>query len=124
MQPDSLFERFAYRKANGVAVGRDFLAIKGAQGQLEHSSHGKIEVRNPVIRFKAIGYSVAESSGNIILTIQKGEESAGQEITVGVRTVEGEGTAEPEVNFKPIDDIITIKSSEEEIQVKVPIVDN
>jgi len=29
LQPDSLFERFAARKANGIANQKDFLAIKG-----------------------------------------------------------------------------------------------
>jgi len=32
LQPDSLFERFAARKAVGVAQTKDFLEMKGYQG--------------------------------------------------------------------------------------------
>lgn len=32
LQPDALFERFAYRKANGLNIQKEFLAIKGSKG--------------------------------------------------------------------------------------------
>jgi len=38
LQPDSLFERFAARRANGVATTKDFLAIRGTVGQAEDFS--------------------------------------------------------------------------------------
>ena len=32
LQPDSLLERFAAKKASGVSTNKDFLDIKGAKG--------------------------------------------------------------------------------------------
>lgn len=37
LQPDSLLERFAYRKRAGLAAnGRDFVKLKGTRGQINH----------------------------------------------------------------------------------------
>ena len=32
LQPDSLLERFAFRKGAGLGGGKDFIKIKGTQG--------------------------------------------------------------------------------------------
>jgi len=32
IQPDSLLERFAAKKANGISSNKEFLAIKGTKG--------------------------------------------------------------------------------------------
>jgi len=36
LQPDSLLERFAAKKANGISHNKDFLEIKGTKGQIEN----------------------------------------------------------------------------------------
>lgn len=38
LQPDSLLERFAAKKAAGLGTMKDFLEIKGMKGQLENEA--------------------------------------------------------------------------------------
>jgi len=63
-------ERFAAKKACGVSVNKDFLAIKGAKGQIEHENK-KTENQNDMIGFKCLHYSVTESSGYVEVTVVK-----------------------------------------------------
>jgi len=38
IQPDSLLERFAYRKQAGMhSNNKDFIKLKGSKGQIDHS---------------------------------------------------------------------------------------
>mgnify|MGYP007004374913 CR=1 FL=1 len=39
LQPDSLLERFAYRKQAGIhANTKEFIKLKGQKGQIDHSA--------------------------------------------------------------------------------------
>ena len=86
MQPETLLERFAYRKRNAGNAG-DFIRIKGAKGQLEHDEQAKKLVNdvNEYVGFKCLHYSVTESNGHVEITIAK--KIISQEITIGVRTI-------------------------------------
>ena len=68
--PDSLLERFAAKKACGLAVNKDFLAIKGAKGQIENETK-RTDSQNDMIGFKCLHYSVTESSGYVEVTVVK-----------------------------------------------------
>ena len=48
LKPDSLLERFAYRKQAGHHNNKEFIKLKGAKGQINHSEHEvqKIDVAN------------------------------------------------------------------------------
>jgi hypothetical protein len=39
LRPDSLLERFAYRKQTGHHNSKDFIKLKGTKGQVNHSEH-------------------------------------------------------------------------------------
>lgn len=71
LKPDSLLERFAYRKQAGHHNNKEFIKLKGSRGQINHSEHEtqKIEVANDLIGFKCLHYSVTESNGHVELTI-------------------------------------------------------
>lgn len=64
LQPETLFERFAARKANKIGAGKDFLAIKGQKGlQMENAAAVAVKTENEIVGFKCLHYSVTESSG-------------------------------------------------------------
>ena len=81
----SLFERFAARKNNGLAAEQDFIDVKGQKNQIENYS-GAVKIRheNPKVGFKCMHYAVSEASGFIKITIAKKNSSI--EETIGVRT--------------------------------------
>lgn len=120
LQPDTLLERFAARKANNIGHNKDFLAIKGTKGQLENAGHKKVETENELIGFKCIHYSVTESSGSVEVTIVK--KTSNQEVTFGIRTVDN--TAKGGGEFEATDEIITMKKRESERTVVIKIFDN
>ena len=55
LQPDSLLERFKYRKEANILTKNDFLSMKEVKEQLE-VDHSSSSNRNPVIGFKKAGY--------------------------------------------------------------------
>lgn len=120
LQPDSMFERFAARKACGAAAGRDFLDIKGTKGQVENNSGKNILNANPHIGFRCLHYSVAESAGVVKLCILKKPEVS--EYTFGVRAIPD--TAKEGTEFGHFEEIITMKRSDQETFVEVKIIDN
>jgi hypothetical protein len=67
LQPDSLLERFAAKKANAVSGNKDFVKMKGSKGQLEQ----EVKCMNPnaLIGFKCLHYSVTESNGTVDITV-------------------------------------------------------
>ena len=72
LKPDSLLERFAYRKQAGMGgAKKDFIKIKRMKGQLENNDKIHVEVENDIVGFKCLHYSVTESSGNVEITIVK-----------------------------------------------------
>ena len=71
LQPDTLLERFAAKKANNLNNAKDFLSLKGQKGQLEHSTTYGMENLNQYIGFKCLHYSVTESNGTVAVTIEK-----------------------------------------------------
>jgi len=73
LQPDSLLERFAYRKQAGVHGGnREFIKLKGMKGQIDHpEAQETVQDANEFIGFKCLHYSVTESNGTVEVTIVK-----------------------------------------------------
>ena len=90
LQPDSLLERFAAKKANNVTATKDFVNLSGGlKGQLEESSFDVVN-QNENVGFKCLHYSVTVSNGVVDITILKKEN--GSSFTFGVRTVNGSAT--------------------------------
>ena len=72
LQPESLLERFAAKKANKVGRTADFLEIKGGvKGQVDHDNGKKPENQNERIGFKCLHYSVTENAGTAKVTVVK-----------------------------------------------------
>ena len=86
LQPDTLLERFAYRKQAGMHGGnKDFIKVKGSKGQIDHSAGTEnLKEVNQDLGFKCLHYSVTESAGHVEITILK--KSPGVDYTFGVRT--------------------------------------
>jgi len=87
LQPDTLLERFAARSAGAMGKHKDFLALKGTQGQIEGQTAAKLENVNELVGFKCLHYSVTESNGFVEITINK--KNTSQEISFGCRTIDG-----------------------------------
>ena len=62
LKPESLFERFAARKANQVGATNEFLEIKGQKFQIENAPTAPVMDENPIIGFKCLHYSVSENA--------------------------------------------------------------
>jgi len=84
LQPDSLLERFAAKKANGISNNKDFLEIKGHKGQIENLTVVQ-GVKNDTIGFKCLHYSVTESAGTVEITVVKKNPDA--DVSFGIRTM-------------------------------------
>lgn len=69
LKPDTLFERFAARKANQVGATKEFLEIKGQKFQIENQLAAPVMQENEIIAFKCLHYSVTESAGSMLVTI-------------------------------------------------------
>lgn len=122
LKHESLLERFAYRKVSGMTNRKDFIKLKGAKGQVAHDeAANKIETRNPHIGFKCLHYSVAESSGQVDITVQKHQTQ--NDLLIGYRTVTG--TAMSPKDFTHVDNNNKLlKKKEQEFVISVPIVDD
>ena len=72
LQPDSLLERFAYRRQAGAGGSKEFIKLKGTKGQIDHDDgQKKVEIEHDEIGFKCLHYSVTESNGTVEITIVK-----------------------------------------------------
>lgn len=91
LKPESLFERFAARKANQVGATKEFLEIKGQKFQMENTPTAPVLQANEFVSFKCLHYSVTESAGSMSVTICKKNPNA--DFTFGVRTIEGTAKA-------------------------------
>ena len=120
LKPDTLFERFAARKANQVGATKEFLEIKGQKFQIENSPTTPLKQESELLCFKCLHYSVTESAGTMNVTILK--KNLNTECTFGIRT--RESTAKSGKDFDPIDEVITMKKREGEKQVEIRIHDN
>jgi len=105
LQPDSLLERFAAKKAAGLGNTKDFLEIKGVKGQLEGETAKAGSNVNDRIGFKCVHYSVTESNGFVEVTVIK--KQAGEEFSFGVRTTDGAAKADSE--YEAINKIMEFK---------------
>lgn len=119
LKPTSMFERFAARRANGLAAGKEFLDLKKEAGQIENVKDIKIVNANAKIGFKCGHYAVTENSGHVKVTIVK---KVKEDMHVRVMTVAG--TAGEGTEFKKIDQIETIPANAESTDIKVDIIDN
>tara|TARA_B110001450_G_scaffold98303_1_gene93273 strand:+ start:560 stop:1588 length:1029 start_codon:yes stop_codon:yes gene_type:complete len=121
LQPDSLLERFAYRKRAGVAgSNKEFIKLKGTKGQIDHDGAAvKLEFENELLGFKCLHYSVTESNGTVEVTIVK---KVAQDLTFGYRTVADSAVAPKD--YSHVDQVVTLKKRETELKVHIPIVDD
>lgn len=122
MQPDSLLERFAYRKQAGIHGNtKEFIKMKGSKGQIDHSSKIEhIKVPNELIGFKCLHYSVTESNGTVDVTICK--KVTNQEVNFGWRTVADTATAPKD--YAHCDEHVSMKKKDTELKIQVEIVDD
>ena len=118
LQPDSLMERFAYRKEANILTKNDFLSMKNVTGQLE-IDHNNSKDCNPDIGFKSSGYSVMESAGTVKVVIVKKSK---EEFTFGYRTVNGSAHSPKDYTQKT--EIVTMTASETEKEIEVAIIDD
>ena len=91
LQPDSLLERFAYRKRDNADNQKRFSRIQGTGGQLSHESKVNADEANPDYGFKCLHYSVTESAGAVEITIIR-KRLISDDI-IGVMTVDGSAKA-------------------------------
>jgi solute carrier family 8 (sodium/calcium exchanger) len=119
LQPASLLERFAARKANNLGGHKDFLALQGMKGQIENAV-GKVEQENEDLGFKCLHYSVTESSGHVELTVVKKVLNA--DLTFGVRTIDA--TAQAPRDYTPYEEIHTMRKRDTELKIPIQIIDN
>lgn len=90
LQPDSLLERFAAKKAQRITHTKDFVNMNGGiKGQLEEA-HADVQNPNENVGFKCLSYSVTESNGHVEVTILKKDNTS--DFTFGVRTLDGSAT--------------------------------
>jgi hypothetical protein len=76
LQPDSLLERFAAKKANKVGKTADFLEMKGGiKGQVDHEASKKTDFQNAYVGFKCLHYSVTENAGAAKVTVVKNKKA-------------------------------------------------
>ena len=114
LQPDSLLERFAYRKQAGMGNNKDFIKLKGTKGQISHDKDQKpLEHVNEMLGFRCLHYSVTESNGTVEICIVK--KAIGQELTFGYRTVP-DSAVDPK-DYEHQDQIITIKKRDTEAYI-------
>ena len=118
LEPDSLLERFAAKKANKVGATKEFIDMKGQQGQIELGKSVKNE--NAKIGFKCTHYSVTESSKVIKIAIVK--KVLSEEVQFGIRTING--TATSPNYYEHFQDTISMGSGETEKQIEIIILDN
>lgn len=121
LQPDSLLERFAYRKQAGVhANSKEFIKLKGSKGQIDHSAMAdKVKISNEFIKFKCLHYSVTESNGTVDIIVEK---KVANEFTFGYRTVDD--TAKAPKDYQHVDQVVTMRKQEKELKISIPIVDD
>lgn len=133
LQPDSLFERFAARKAAGMGTTKEFLDVKGQKFQIENDGTNEILVENENFAFKCLHYSVSESAGIVKVTITK-KTNTDETLDVGVRTKDGSAYSEARfdesegkevaASFDHLDQTITMMRKETERVVEITIHDN
>jgi len=70
LKPESLIERFAYRKGIN-SNNKEFIKLKGTKGQIQKDTSAQVKEPNPLVGFKCLHYQVTESSGFVELTIVK-----------------------------------------------------
>jgi len=73
LQPESLLDRFVAKKQAGISSNKDFLEIKGAKGldgQMQNIGV-TASIKNELIGFKCLAYSVTESNGFVEITVVK-----------------------------------------------------
>lgn len=86
LQPESLLERFAAKKAVARAHPKDFLSVQGnLKGQIENKEAVFSSNNNDFVGFKCLHYSVTESNGKVEITIEK--KTNQPDYTCGVRAV-------------------------------------
>jgi solute carrier family 8 (sodium/calcium exchanger) len=123
LEPATLFERFAARRANGIATGNDFVELKNenVEKQMENAKEGlQVINTNPNYGFKCVHYAVTEKAGAVKLCIIKKQKN--KEFNFRVATVEG--TAKEGTEFKRYKDVHNFASNQDEMFIEVPIIDN
>lgn len=114
LQPESLLERFAAKKATNNIHPKDFVNVQGSlQGQIENKEVDESSSNNEFVGFKCSHYSVTESNGAVEIRIEKRTQNS--EYSFGVRAVSG--TAKEGTDFETFDKQYTFKSKEKETKI-------
>ena len=79
-----------------------------------------VQNQNKKIGFKSVAYAVPESAGKVQITLVK--KVVNEEISVGIRTIEGSAKA-PDY-FNHFNEIITMGPSKTEHVIEIDIIDN
>lgn len=119
LKTDSLFERFAARKANQIGSTKEFMEIKGQKFQTENIATTPVLSENDLIAFRCLHYSVTESAGTIQIVINNKKNS---EISLGYRTVDDTAVAGKE--FEALDEVCTMSKRDAEKVIEIKIIDN
>ena len=116
----ALIERIGYRNAIAINYKKEAIA-KGQILRRENyqASQLKEEDKNPLFGFSCLHYSVSEAAGALKINIVNKTKTA---CNVWVRTLAGD--AEPELDYKPIDELVEFKKGQSDKQVSVQIVDD
>jgi solute carrier family 8 (sodium/calcium exchanger) len=131
LKPKSVVsERLQYRKTLGNMIsGRQKVAvIKGEKRMEELKSADDMFQKhelNPKVGFRCLHYSVTESIGTLKVVIIKRDPE--EDITVGVRTVDGTanaGTDDDLGDYQAVDEVKQIPSGVRTISVNIKIVDD
>ena len=118
LQPDSLLERFVYRREANILNKNDFVSMKKTKGQFELEKNSSSDA-NPNIGFKSLGYSVLESAGDVTVTIVKKTDEA---FEFGWRTVDNTATSPEDYTHKQ--EVVKMTADQKEHEIKVEIIDD
>ena len=122
LQPNSLLDRFIAKKQSGLSTNKEFLEIKGSKGMDGQMQTIGISaaIKNELIGFKCLHYSVTESNGFVEITVVK--KNSNDEFTFGIRTIED--TAKMGSEFEAFNKIIDMSTKQTEETIKITIYDN
>lgn len=120
LEGPSLLNRIAYRKSAGKALTGKREAIKKGQvlrrENLQASSM-ESHIKNPLIGFPCLNYSVSEGAGYLLAKVQykKGKSSG---FRCGVRTVDGEAKAPGD--YEHVEQVLEFDTSDvSEVKIKI-----
>jgi hypothetical protein len=106
MEGVSLVSRAQYRRAIGMGKSRPPIA-KGEVAKFEnlHSENLEKKDKNPYFGFKCLHYSVSESVGTLVITI---ENKSGKSSSIRVKTIDDTARADDN-DYVPINEVLQFR---------------